>query len=128
MKPAKRAAATDHARTGPRIQSLRKISFNYEGQSEHLEIRPPDVSSRGMFIATNRAFPEGAVLKLVFRLTLTGAEIEARGEVRYCLAGVGVGVEFLDLAPKAAQKIEQETKLWSQRGPRRDLKKRKRRA
>ena len=128
MNPAKRAAATDHGRTGPRIQSLRKISFNYEGQSEHLEIRPPDVSSRGMFIATNRAFPEGAVLKLVFRLTLTGAEIEARGEVRYCLAGVGVGVEFLDLAPKAAQKIEQETKLWSANSTRRTARKQKPRA
>jgi hypothetical protein len=100
-----------HMRTGLRIQSLRNISLNYEGHSERLEIRPPDLSSRGMFITTGRKFPEGAVLNLTFRLVLTAAEIRARGEVRYCLPGVGVGVEFIDLPPLAAAEIEREIKL-----------------
>ena len=98
-------------RSGLRIQSLRDISLNYEGHSERLEIRPPDLSSRGMFITTSRKFPEGAVLNLSFRLVLTAAEICARGEVRYCLPGVGVGVEFIDLSPLAAEEIEREIKL-----------------
>jgi hypothetical protein len=110
----------DDVRSDSRIQSLRKISFNYEGRSEDLEVRPPDVSCRGMFIATNQEFPEGAVLKLMFHLTLTGAEIHARGEVRYCLKGVGAGVEFVELAPEAAKKIEQETELWSQKSSRKN--------
>jgi hypothetical protein len=38
-------------------------------------------------------------------------EISARSVVRYCLVGVGVGVEFLDLSPQGAQAIEKEI-LW----------------
>jgi hypothetical protein len=110
-KPRNAAPRPQHARSGLRIQSLRDISLNYEGHSERLEIRPPDLSSRGMFITTSRRFPEGAVLNLSFRLVLSGAEIRARGEVRYCLPGVGVGVEFIDLPPLAAAEIEREVEL-----------------
>jgi hypothetical protein len=111
MRPTKSRNGDQHGRSGLRIQSLRNISLNYEGHSERLEIRPPDVSSRGMFITTSRKFPEGAVLNLTFRLVLTASEIRARGEVRYCLPGVGVGVEFIDLSPLAAAEIEREIKL-----------------
>jgi len=114
MRSAKSRNGRPHAqymRSGLRIQGLRNISLSYEGHSERLEIRPPDLSSRGMFITTTRKFPEGAVLNLTFRLVLTAAEIRARGEVRYCLPGVGVGVEFIDLPPLAATKIEREIEL-----------------
>jgi hypothetical protein len=57
---------------------------------------------------TNAAFPEGSVLKLCFRLARTGARINARCEVRYCPAGVGVGVEFIGLAPQGVRAIETE--------------------
>ena len=75
------------------FQSLRNISLNYEGHSERLEIRPPDLQqSLECFITTQpQSFPEGAVLNLTFRLVLTAAELRARGEVRYCpLPGVGL--------------------------------------
>ena len=111
MSSAKPRHGGQHMRSGLRIQSLRNISLNYEGHGERLEIRPPDLSSRGMFITTARKFPEGAVLNLSFRLVLTGAEIRARGEVRYCLPGVGVGVEFIDLPSAAAAAIEREIEL-----------------
>jgi hypothetical protein len=61
-----------------------------------------------MFINTSRAFPEGAVLNVRFRLALSNAEIRARAEVRYCLAGVGVGVEFVEISPEAVEAIERE--------------------
>jgi hypothetical protein len=108
MTSSKSRNGAQHTRSGLRIQSLRNISLNYEGRSERLEIRAPDVSCRGMFITTARKFPEGAVLNLTFRLVLTGVEIRARGEVRYCLSGVGVGVEFIDLSQLAAAAIERE--------------------
>jgi hypothetical protein len=111
MSSAKSRNGGRHGRSGLRIQTLRNISLNYEGHSERLEIRPPDVSCRGMFISTSRRFPEGAVLNLAFRLVFTGAEIRARGEVRYCLPGVGVGVEFIDLSAIAAAEIEREIEL-----------------
>lgn len=99
------------ARLGPRIHTLEELSVHYEGHTEEIAARPPDISPHGMFINTSRRFPEGAVLNLRFRLGLSDAEIEARGEVRYCLEGVGVGVEFVGLPPEAVRAIEEEIKL-----------------
>src|ERR1700690_250813 len=84
-----------------RYPQLTELSMNYEGQTEDIAVRPPDLSPTGMFINTHNELPEGAILKLKFRLTRTGLQIQVRGEVRYCLKGVGVGVQFLDLTPEA---------------------------
>ena len=101
------------ARNGSRLHCLREITVTYEGQNEHTLVRAPDLSSRGMFISTGRQFPEGAVLNLRFRLAVTNAEVQTRCEVRYCLPGVGVGVEFIGIAPEAAEAIERELALNS---------------
>jgi hypothetical protein len=101
-------------RTETRIHGLRHIRVSYEGRHEQIVVRPPDLSPHGMFISTTRVFPEGAVLNLCFQLEQSGAEIETRSEVRYCLPGVGVGVEFIGISPKAqreiAREIERQTK------------------
>ena len=92
----------------PRASSFRKLSVTYEGHSEAVATRPPDLSAQGMFINTAREFPEGAVLNVRFRLGISGVEIRARAEVRYCLPGVGVGVEFVEISSAAVQAIEDE--------------------
>jgi DNA-dependent RNA polymerase auxiliary subunit epsilon len=125
MTSSKRGKDWNDARSGSRIQSLRDISLNYEGHSEVFEVRPPDVSCRGMFISTSRLYPEGAVLNLKFRLTLTGAEIQTRCEVRYCLKGVGVGVEFVGILPDAVSTIAREIALCRQKPTRRGSAKKK---
>jgi hypothetical protein len=99
------------ARLAPRISSLRDLSVTYEGHSEDVALRPPDISTRGMFINTNRNFPEGAVLVVQFCLGHSGAEVSTRAEVRYCLPGVGVGVEFVDISADAVRAIEKEIQL-----------------
>ena len=106
-------------RLSPRIHTVKEISVHYEGRTEEVAIRPPDVSIHGMFFNTPTRFAEGSVLNLRFRLALTGAEINTRCEVRYCLPGVGVGVEFIGISPEAVCKIEREVQLCSQRRPRR---------
>jgi hypothetical protein len=80
----------------------------YEGATEDVAVRAPDLSSRGMFINTPNEFPEGAVLKLRFRLSRTDVLVQTRCEVRYCLKGVGIGVEFIDASPEATRAIEKE--------------------
>jgi PilZ domain len=100
------------ARYNPRINGLREISVNYEGHDERIAVRPPDISAHGMFINTTRIFPEGAVLSLRFRLGISAVEVETRCEVRYCLPGVGVGVEFVGISPAAVRSIESEIELW----------------
>ena len=69
------------------------------------------VSTSGMFINTSRQYAEGAVLNLSFCLALSGLEVQARGEVRYSLPGVGIGVQFIDISKNAIHSIEQETRL-----------------
>ncbi len=99
---------TNYSRQAPRLSSLRDLSVTYEGHSEAFVIRPPDLSTRGMFLNTSRNFPEGAVLNVRFRLAKSDVEISMRAEVRYCLPGVGVGIEFVDISPEAARAIEHE--------------------
>lgn len=96
------------ARMAERYSSLRDLSVAYEGHSDMIATRPPDISTRGMFINTAKHFPEGAVLNVRFRLARTGVEVQSRCEVRYCLDGVGIGVEFVNISPKAASAIEEE--------------------
>ena len=114
LRGALRPGSTFRGRSSPRVHSVGKISLNYEGHSEQVEARPPDISAQGMFINTARHFPEGAVLNLRFALAVSGAEIQTRGEVRYCLKGVGVGVEFIGIAPEAVERIEREVRLCSE--------------
>lgn len=88
--------------------NIRELFITYEGYSEEVPLRPPDLSTQGMFIQTGKQFPEGAVLKVRFRLARSGYEITARGEIRYCLPGVGIGVEFVEISPEARNAIEEE--------------------
>lgn len=91
-----------------RYPQLSELSMVYEGSTEDIVLRPPDLSPHGMFVNTARELPEGAVLKLRFRLSRSGILIQTRCEVRYCLRGVGVGVEFLDISPEFIRAIEDE--------------------
>jgi hypothetical protein len=86
----------------------RELFITYEGISEEIPLRPPDLSVKGMFVQTSRRFPEGAVLKIRFRLARSLYEVTARGEVRYCLPGVGIGIEFLEISPEARHAIQEE--------------------
>lgn len=91
-----------------RYASYRDLAIIYEGRTEQVPVRVPDISSRGMFINTPKALPEGAVLKVCFRLTRLQTEVSARAEVRYSLPGVGIGIEFIEISPEARRAIEEE--------------------
>ena len=91
-----------------RYPQLSELSMIYEGFEEDICVRPPDISPHGMFINTRTEYPEGAVLKLRFKLARTGVVIQTRCEVRYCLKGVGVGVEFVAIPAESIRAIEEE--------------------
>ena len=97
-----------------RVSTHQDLSIVYEGSAESLPTRVPDLGPRGMFINTARHFPVGAVLKVAFRLTRSRHEVKARAEVRYCLAGVGIGVEFVDISPQDQRAIEEELSAFNQ--------------
>jgi hypothetical protein len=96
------------ARREPRLSQLLEIRMNYEGSGENIPLRAPDISRHGMFVNTSTHFPEGAIVILRFRLTKSNVEVQTRGEVRYCLPGIGIGVEFVGIRPEAARAIERE--------------------
>jgi hypothetical protein len=96
------------SRSADRFRGYSDLSIVYEGSSEEIPVKVPDVSTTGMFINTARHFPEGAVIKVHFRLLRSDHEVNARAEVRYCLSGVGVGVQFVDISPDDQAAIEAE--------------------
>jgi hypothetical protein len=61
-----------------------------------------------MFFHIADQLPEGAVMQLRFLPPRTNVQIQARAEVRYCVAGTGVGVEFIDLEAEQRASIERE--------------------
>ena len=95
------------------MQHLSELHLSYEGGGCEIPIRPPDISPHGMFVNTSTHFPEGAVVSLRFRLTLSNFEVHTRGEVRYCLTGIGIGVEFVGLGAEAVRAIKKEVRAFS---------------
>ena len=111
MRTREKKKALPPPRQFERYSPYRDLSMTYEGRSEEIPLRVPDLSEHGMFINTPREFPEGSVLKLKFVLTRTGYTVNARGEVRYCLAGIGIGVEFVEVSEEAREAIAEELEM-----------------
>ena len=103
----------DGARRELRLPQLLDLRMNYEGDCREIQLRPPNISLHGMFVNTSTHFPEGAVVILRFRLTRSNVEVQTRGEVRYCLPGVGIGVEFVGIQPESVRAIEREIRASS---------------
>jgi hypothetical protein len=110
MSSSDAAAMRISTRDKSRFRGYKDLSIVFEGSSQEIPVRVPDISTRGMFINTAKFFPEGTILKVRFKLVKSDFEISARSEVRYCLKGVGIGVEFLDISEEAMDAIEQELK------------------
>ncbi len=91
-----------------RYSAYRDLTIVYEGRSEEFMVRSPDISPRGMFVHIPNYFPEGAIVKVEFVLTRSRRHIALRAEVRYCLEGVGIRIEFFDIAPEDQRAIEDE--------------------
>jgi PilZ domain-containing protein len=108
MSTGERQVWESSMRIEERYQVYSDLAVTYEGCEENIAVRVPDISPRGIFINTPQPFPEGAVLEVQFRLTRTNVVVKARGEVRYCLPGVGIGVEFVEISPEARGAIEKE--------------------
>lgn len=99
--------ATLERRRAIRISS-RDLKIMYDGCTDWVDVRSPDLSEDGMFINTPHKFAIGARLKLRFYLEVAGITVQAEGEVRYCLPGMGVGVEFVTIPDFARAAIQTE--------------------
>jgi hypothetical protein len=95
-------------RSAARQTCCTDLQVAFESYACRVAVRAPDISPQGMFINTAQVFPQGSVLKIRFRVGHSGKLIHARAEVRYCLAGVGVGVEFVDISPEDRAAIAED--------------------
>jgi len=108
MSIRKTSAGETATRRFDRWPHIRELRLFYEGRTDLVPVRPPDLTPLGMFVNTPATFQEGAVLKLEFRLARSGHAIQTRAEVRFCLPGVGIGIEFINLRAEHARAIERE--------------------
>ncbi len=106
--PSGNSMQTKDARQRHRYTFLAELAIVYEGASEEIPVALPNISPQGMFINTLKQLPVGAILKVRFRLSRSGAVVHTRAEVRYCLPDVGIGIEFLEISPKDRRAIEEE--------------------
>lgn len=113
MKRPRARAEFEATRSEPRLQHLSELHLSHEGGGCDIPIRPPDISVHGMFVNTSTHFPEGAVVILRFRLTRSNIEVQTSGEVRYCLRGIGIGLEFIGIGPEAKRAIEEDIEASS---------------
>jgi hypothetical protein len=120
VSSSKAKAPVTSTRLWPRTSHLKEVSLNCEGHREVLSVHLPDISLSGMFINTATSYPEGTILKVHFRLSRSNHPVDVRCEVRYCLPGVGVGLEFIDITAKDKKAIKKE--LEPQIGRRRRVK------
>ncbi len=68
--------------------------------------RSSDLSVGGMFIESIAGYPPGTVLQLRFKLKEGDPmPIAVQARVLYSANGIGVGLEFLDLAPDDRMRI-----------------------
>jgi len=75
------------------------LSVVYEGACE--KFRASDGFEHAWYVHSYAKFSEGSVLKVRFRLRRPDYEVNVRAEVRHCIPGQGVGVEFLNLSGEA---------------------------
>ena len=87
---------------------LSELDVVYEGSTEVIPVRLPDLSTSGMFIPTQSLFPIGSVLKVRFWLPRSRFQVIARVEVRHIVPNSGIGVEFVRLSSEALMAIEEE--------------------
>jgi hypothetical protein len=65
--------------------------------------RVTSLSAGGCFLQTDRELPTGR--KIYLRLWLRDGERILRGEIRYCLGRVGLGVEFFELMERDKERL-----------------------
>ncbi len=65
-----------------------------------------DISVGGMFIETTETLLDGSQVKLKFHLDDDGQVVTVKAQVRYIVKELGVGVQFLELAPADRSRID----------------------
>jgi hypothetical protein len=94
-------------RKSPRVL-YHDLKIVYDGMTDVVDRRSPDLSTSGMIVNTAHPYPTGVQIRLRFDLLRTKVFVQAMGDVRYCLPGIGIGVLFVNLPESTRAAIEKE--------------------
>lgn len=93
-----------------RVKLVTQVKCEPLGREELLLTR--DISAGGLFVTTKTPLPLHAEVTVSFRLDPGAAPISFRGQVVNSVAGLGMGIQFLDMdedAHLAIQKFVDES-------------------
>lgn len=90
--------AQDPRRKYPRIDLPKGIAVGWRGGAKFGTSSISSVSLGGVFIATPDPPGAGSMLALIF--DVPAGEVRARGIVKRCIPGEGMGVQFINMSPE----------------------------
>ncbi len=102
------AAAPSAGPSNRRRRARHKINFNLELRDElnnvPLRVNATDISANGCYIETIMPTPIGTAFKVDF--WIEEEHVHTSAVVRTCDPGVGMGIEFLSLAPDVQERFQ----------------------
>ncbi len=82
-----------------RVGLVTEVRCEHEGKEEVLLTR--DISEGGIFVASDKPFPNGSEVKVLLHLSASGPGLELAGCVVYNVPDLGMGIEFSNLSEGA---------------------------
>lgn len=96
-----------HNRTGNRRKHPRAALATQIQCEESMSLAfARDISVGGMFIETDQPMPVGSQITIRFNLEESDPIVVATAEVTYQVGRMGVGVQFIEIAPEDLKRIE----------------------
>lgn len=95
----------DSRRKYPRIGLPKGMWVAWQAGAERQVSRVKSLSLGGLFISTQNPAPIGTLVRLLFEVP--GGEVRARGIVKRCLAGEGMGIQFSNMGHDDRARLHQ---------------------
>ena len=82
-----------------RVGLVTEVRCEHDGKEEVLLTR--DISEGGIFVASDKPFPNETEVKILLHLSAAGPGLELTGRVVYIVSDLGMGIEFGNLSEEA---------------------------
>lgn len=111
--PSDRPATSDaDRRIEPRFAIELETSVVVAGNSGQLMGKSRNISKSGVFVYLDQELAPGTGVNVVLTDTVLGIELHARAEVVHHVAGLGIGLSFLDMETGAREDLATILQHW----------------
>jgi len=100
---------TGNTRRHPRVQSPKGLFVAWEAGLQRNVSRMETLSLGGLFIRTSAPPPVGSMIRIL--IDMPSGEVRVRAIVRRVAPGLGMGIEFLFMAPEDRARLNHQLKL-----------------